>query len=111
MEKLQIVFVITLRLQITQTFIIVIGIKLFQPEKLTSRQESQTNDTTNVQEFAHVGLAAALLLITWRGGICKAAPENQSSPLSCILCFEPEPSVAWLFPRYLPPLVSSLVPS
>lgn len=42
MEDLQILFVITLRLQITQTFIIVIRIKLLQPER-KQRKKSHPN--------------------------------------------------------------------
>lgn len=43
MEKLQVIFVITLWLQITQTFIVVIRIELLQPEK-----EKEKNKATNV---------------------------------------------------------------
>lgn len=45
MEELQIIFVITLRLQVTQTFIIVIRIKLFQPEKKKSAQKESHKST------------------------------------------------------------------
>lgn len=107
MEELQIIFVITLRLQVTQTFIIVIRIKLLQPEKkISTKRATQINRCII---YAHCSLSAALVILTSMGGIYKAVPENQSSPPSCILCFEHEPSVAWLFPQYLPPLVSFLV--
>lgn len=48
MEELQIIFVITLRLQVTQTFIIVIRIKLFQPEKKKQSAQKESHKSTDV---------------------------------------------------------------